>query len=109
MTGAGVVGDGEFVPIGTIPTSSGRSEGDGVVRVGPKESDVETLGVTDSELVCAEVGKLNISVMNKKLPHRGRLFMKRRVSDFRICKPSQPLRCSCKRPCFGSQIPPQEG
>jgi len=91
------VAGGGGVAIGTVPTSSGRSEGDGVLRVGPEESDVETLGVTDSELVWAEVGKLNISVMNKKLPQRGRLFMKRRVSDFRICKPNQPLRCSYKR------------
>ena len=50
-TGAGVVGDGEFVLIGTIPTSSGRSEGEGVVRLGPEESDVAVRRLTASELV----------------------------------------------------------
>ena len=40
VTGAGVTSDGEFVQIETMPTSSGRSEGEGVVRVGPEESDV---------------------------------------------------------------------
>ena len=84
-------------PIGTIPTSSGRSEGEVVVRFGPEESDVAVRRVTDSELVWAEAGKLSISVINKKPPQREGLFIKRRVSDFRICKPSQPLRCSYKR------------
>jgi hypothetical protein len=69
------VGDGEFVPIGTIPTSSGRSEGEGVVRVGPEELDVAVRRVTASELVWAETGKLNISVINKKHPEKGRLFL----------------------------------
>jgi hypothetical protein len=103
------VTEGEFMPIGTIPTSSGRSEGEGVVRVSPEESDLAVRRVTPSELVWAETGKLNTSVINKPALQTGRLFVERRVSDFRICKPSQPLRCSCKRPCFGSQIPPQEG
>ena len=74
-TGAGVVGDGEFVPIGTIPTSSGRSEGEGVVRVGPEDSDVAARRVTASELVWARPDELNISVINNKHPQRGRVFM----------------------------------
>ena len=74
-TGVEVVGDGEFVPIGTIPTSSGRSEGEGVVRVGPEESHVGVRRVTASELVWAKEVKLSISVMNKKPPHEGRLLM----------------------------------
>ena len=108
-TGVEVVGDGEFMPIGKIPTSSGRSEGEGVVRLGPEESGVAVRGGTFSELVWAETGKLNISVINKKPPQREGLFIKRKVSDFRICKPSQPLRCSYKRLWFGSQPPPREG
>ena len=67
--------EGEFVPIGTIPTSSGRSEGEGVVRVSPEESDLAVRRVTPSELVWAETGKLNISVINKKHPEKGRLFL----------------------------------
>ena len=67
--------DGEFMPIGTIPTFSGRSEGEGVVRVGPEESDVAVRRATFSELVWAEMGKLNISVINKKHPEKGRLFL----------------------------------
>jgi hypothetical protein len=63
------------MPIGTIPTSSGRSEGEGVVRFGPEESDVAVRRVTFSELVWAETGKLNISVINKKHPEKGRLFL----------------------------------
>ena len=91
------MGDREFMPMGTIPTSSGRSEGDGVVRVGPEESDVAVRRVTVSWLVWAEAGLLNKRVINKKPPQKEGLFMKRRESDFRICKPSQPLRCSYKR------------
>jgi hypothetical protein len=67
-----VVGDGEFVPIGTIPTSSGRSEGEGVVRFGPEESDVAVRRLTASELVSAEAAQLNIRVISKKLPQEGR-------------------------------------
>ena len=69
------MGDGEFRPIGTMPTSSGRSEGEGVVRLGPEESEVEALRLGASEFDWAEVGKLNISVINKKHPEKGRLFM----------------------------------
>lgn len=69
------MGDGEFVPIGTIPTSSGRSEGEGVVRVGPEELDVAVRRVTASWLVWAEAVHLNISVINKKHPEKGRLFL----------------------------------
>ena len=72
VTGAGVVEDGEFMPIGTIPTSSGRSEGEGVVRFGPEESDVAVRGITASELVWAEAVQMDISVINKKAPQKGR-------------------------------------
>ena len=75
MTGAGVVGDGEFEPIGTIPTSSGRSEGEGLVSVGPEVLDGVVRRVTDSELVWAEAEKLNIRVINRKLPQKGMLFL----------------------------------
>ena len=67
--------DGEFVPIGTIPTPSGRSEGEVGLRVGPEESDGSARRVTASELVWAEAVQLKISVINKKLPHKGRLFL----------------------------------
>ena len=90
-------GVGVLAPIGTMPISSGRKEGGGVARAGPEESDVAIRRLTASELVCAEAEELNIRAINKKPPQREGLFMKRRVSDFRICKPSQPLRCSCKR------------
>jgi hypothetical protein len=63
-------GVGVLAPIGTIPTSSGRSEGEGEVRVGPAESDVAVRRVTDSELVSAEEMQLNISVINKKPPQK---------------------------------------
>jgi hypothetical protein len=69
------MGDGEFEPIGTIPTSSGRSEGEGVVRLGPEESEVEALRVRASEFDWAEVGKLNIRVIDKKPTHKGRGFL----------------------------------
>jgi len=73
------VGDGEFVAMGTLPTSSGRSEGEGVVRVGPEESDVGVRRVTFSELVWAEAVQLNISATNKKPPQKGRLFMRSEI------------------------------
>jgi len=73
------VGDGEFVPIGTIPTSSGRSEGEGVVRVGPEESDVAARRETASELVSAKAGKMKISAINKKDPQKGRLFFESEI------------------------------
>ena len=44
-------GVGVLAPIGTIPTSSGRSEGEGVECVGPAESDVAVRRLTASELV----------------------------------------------------------
>ena len=73
------MGDGEFIPIGTIPTSSGRSEGEGVVRVGPEESDVAVLRVTVSELVRAEAGKLNIRAINRKTPRKRGLFIESEI------------------------------
>ena len=107
--GVGVVVDGEFMPIGTMPTSSGRSEGEGVESVGPEESDVAVRRLTASELVCAEAEELNIRAINKKPPQMEGLFIKKGVSDFRICKPSQPLLRSYKRLLFGRQPLLQEG
>jgi len=66
------VTEGEFVPIETISTSSGRSEEEGVVGVGPAESDVAVRRLTASELVSAEAAQLNIRVISKKLPQEGR-------------------------------------
>jgi hypothetical protein len=72
VTGAGVTEGGEFVPTGTIPTSSGRSEG--VVRVGPDESDVAVRRVTALELVSVDAVQLNISVINTQALHKGRVL-----------------------------------
>ena len=69
VEGSGV---GVLAPIGTIPTSSGRSEEEGVVRAGPEESDVGFRRVTASELVWAKEEKLSISVIKKQPPQRGR-------------------------------------
>ena len=63
------------MPIGTIPTSSGRSEGEGVVSVGPEVPDGVVRGVTASLLVWAEAEKLNTREINKKVPQMGRLFL----------------------------------
>lgn len=71
------------MPIGTMPTSSGRSEGEGVVRVGPEESDVAVRRVTASELVWAEAMQLNISAINIKRPQKGRLFILKKPRDFK--------------------------
>ena len=91
-------GVGVLAPIGTMPISSGRKEGEGVVRVGSEESDGAVRRVTASALVWAEAVQLNISWINKNPPKKkGGIFMRRRVSDFRTYKPSQPLRCSYKR------------
>ena len=62
-------------PIGTIPTSSGRSDGEAGGRVSAEESGVAVRGVTFSDLVWAEMWKLNISAINKKHPEKGRLFL----------------------------------
>ena len=77
------------MPIGTMPTSSGRSEGEGVVRVGPEESDVAVRGVTATELVWAEAVQLKISVINKKPPQKGKLLLQGRPRDFKIGKQVQ--------------------
>jgi len=77
------------MPIGAIPTSSGRSEGEGVVRVGPEESEVAVRGVTATELVWAEAVQLKISVINKKPPQKGKLLSQRRPRDFKIGKQVQ--------------------
>ena len=63
------------MPIGTMPTSSGRSEGEGLESVGPEESDVAIRRLTASELVCAEAEELNIRAINKKAPQKGGLFL----------------------------------
>ena len=44
-------GVGVLAPIGTMPTSSGRSEGEGVESGGPEESDVAVRRLTASKLV----------------------------------------------------------
>ena len=80
VIGAGVVEEAEFVPIGTIPTSSGRGEGEGVVRLGPEESDVAVRRVTDSEFVSAKEMQLNISMIIKKPPHEGRSIWNSRIT-----------------------------
>jgi hypothetical protein len=68
------------MPIGTIPTSSGRSEGEVVVRLGLEDSDVAVRSVTDSELVSAEAAQLNISMLIKKLPQKGRSIWNSRIT-----------------------------
>ena len=78
--------DGEFMPIGTIPTSSGRSEGEGVVRVSPEESDLAVRKVTVSELVWAETGAPSIRVINKKPTQKRRAFLEMMQSNFKIGK-----------------------
>jgi hypothetical protein len=77
--GVGDVGDREFMPIGTIPASSGRREGEGVLRVGPEESDVAARRVTVSELVSAKAGKMKISAINKKDSQKGRLILESEI------------------------------
>jgi len=67
-------------PIGTIPTSSGRSEGEGVVRFGLEESDVVVRGLAATGLVWAEAGKLNNSVMTNEHPQRGRWIWNSRIT-----------------------------
>jgi hypothetical protein len=44
-------GVGVLAPIGTMPISSGRKEGEGVVRVGSEESDGAVRRLTASKLV----------------------------------------------------------
>lgn len=63
------------MPTGTIPTSSGRSEGEGVVRFGPEESDVAVRRVSASGLVWPEAGSLNKRAINKKDPQKGKLLL----------------------------------
>ena len=76
-------GVGVLAPIGTIPTSARLGEGEGVVRAGPEESDVALRRVTASELVWAEAVQLDISVINKKAPQKGRLFILAKPRDFK--------------------------
>ena len=95
-------GVGVLAPIGTMPISSGRKEGEAGGRGDSEESDCAVIsanaGAVATGLVWAEAVQLNISWINKKPPqNKGGIFMKRRVSDFRIYKPSQLLRCSYKR------------
>ena len=84
--------------MGTMPVSSGRGEGavGGIVRF------VESAGavprVTTSEVFWANAGKTDRREESKKrAPQGGGLFWERGGSDFRIYKPSRPLRCSYKR------------
>jgi len=95
--GGGVAGDGELVPIGTIPTSSGRGEEEGVVSVGPEESDRAGRSVTASELVWAEAGKLNTRVINRRAPQKGNLFCGTKLFVFRSAKQVRLQLNNCKR------------
>ena len=73
-------GVGVLAPIGTMPISSGRSEGEGVARAGTGLSDVVVPGVAASAVVWAEAGKLSIRAINKKLPQRGRSKWNSRIT-----------------------------
>lgn len=84
--------------MGTMPVSSGRGEGavGGIVRF--VESDGAVRRVTTSEVVWAIAGRSDKREESKKIaPQLGGLFWERVGSDFRIYKPSRPLRCSYKR------------
>jgi hypothetical protein len=72
-------GVGLLAPIGTMPMSSGRSEGEGVVRAGPEESDLAVPRVAASAVVWAEAGELIIKAINKKPPQKGRLFLRSEI------------------------------
>ncbi len=73
-------GVGLLAPIGTMPMSSGRSEGEGVVRAGPEESDLAVPRVAASAVVWAEAGELSIRAIKKKLPQRGRSKWNSRIT-----------------------------
>ncbi len=82
-------GVGVLAPIGTMPISSGRREGEAGERVESEESDCAVIWANAG----AAVNRAN----NKRAPQDGGLFWERGGSDFRIYKPSRPLRCSYKR------------
>ena len=65
-------GVGVLAPIGTIPTSARLGEGEGVGRLGPEESDGAVRRDTVPEFVWAEAVQMDISVINKKAPQKGR-------------------------------------
>ena len=73
-------GVGVLAPIGTMPMSSGRSEGEGVARAGPEVSDVIVPRVAASAVVWAEAGELSIRAIKKKLPQRGRSKWNSRIT-----------------------------
>jgi len=87
--------------MGTMPVSSDRGEGavGGIVRfVESVESDGAVRRVTTSEVFWANAGRSDKRKKSKKrAPQNGGLFWERGGSDFRICKPSRPLRCSYKQ------------
>jgi hypothetical protein len=72
-------GVGVLAPMGTIPISSGRKEGEGVARAGPEVSDVVVPRVADSAVVWAEARELIIKAINKKPPQKGRLFLRSEI------------------------------
>jgi hypothetical protein len=73
-------GVGVLAPIGTMPISSGRKEGEGVARAGPEVSDVVVPRVAASTVVWAEAGELSIRAIKKKLPQRGRSKWNSRIT-----------------------------
>ena len=84
--------------MGTMFVSSGRGERAVGVIVRFVESDEELRRVTTSGVVWAIAGRSDRREESKKrAPQDGGLFWERGGSDFRIYKPSQPLRCSYKR------------
>jgi hypothetical protein len=72
-------GVGVLAPMGTIPISSGRKEGEGVARAGPEVSDVVVPRVAGSAVVWAEARELIIKAINKKPPQKGRLFLRSEI------------------------------
>ena len=72
-------GVGVLAPMGTMPISSGRKEGEGVARAGPEVSDVVVPRVAASAVVWAEARELIIKAINKKPPQKGRLFLRSEI------------------------------
>ena len=82
-------GVGVLAPIGTMPISSGRKEGEAGGRVESEESDCAVIWANAG----AAVNRAN----NKRAPLRGGLFWKSEIRAFRSAKQVRLQLRNCKR------------
>jgi len=82
-------GVGVLAPIGTMPISSGRKEGEAGGRVESEDSDCA--------VICASAGVADKRANNKRAPTKGGHFWKSEIRAFRSAKQVRLQLRNCKQ------------